>query len=166
MDGAARFSQRDSLATILLTAINIVAGFLIGVFQLDIPFRDALKTYTVLTVGDGLVTMIPSLLVSIAGGLVVTRASSNKSLGGDLGQQLFAQPRVLWIAGAAMFAMGMIPGMPKFSFLLDGHRAVDAWRGGCKNARRGPRNPLSPERRSQQARNHPVRLARCPARAR
>ncbi len=118
MDGAARFSQRDSLATILLTAINIVAGFLIGVFQLDIPFRDALKTYTVLTVGDGLVTMIPSLLVSIAGGLVVTRASSNKSLGGDLGQQLFAQPRVLWIAGAAMFAMGMIPGMPKFSFLL------------------------------------------------
>ncbi len=118
MDGAARFSQRDSLATILLTAINIVAGFLIGVFQLDIPFRDALKTYTVLTVGDGLVTMIPSLLVSIAGGLVVTRASSNRSLGGDLGQQLFAQPRVLWIAGAAMFAMGMIPGMPKFSFLL------------------------------------------------
>jgi flagellar biosynthesis protein FlhA len=118
MDGAARFSQRDSLATILLTAINIVAGFLIGVFQLDIPFRDALKTYTILTVGDGLVTMIPSLLVSIAGGLVVTRASSNKSLGGDLGQQLFAQPRVLWIAGVAMFAMGMIPGMPKFSFLL------------------------------------------------
>jgi flagellar biosynthesis protein FlhA len=118
MDGAARFSQRDSLATILLTAINIVAGFLIGVFQLDIPFRDALKTYTVLTVGDGLVTMIPSLLVSIAGGLVVTRASSNKSLGGDLGQQLFAQPRVLWIAGGAMFAMGMIPGMPKFAFLL------------------------------------------------
>jgi flagellar biosynthesis protein FlhA len=118
MDGAARFSQRDSLATILLTAINIVAGFLIGVFQLDIPFRDALKTYTVLTVGDGLVTMIPSLLVSIAGGLVVTRASSNRSLGGDLGEQLFAQPRVLWIAGTAMFAMGMIPGMPKFSFLL------------------------------------------------
>jgi flagellar biosynthesis protein FlhA len=118
MDGAARFSQRDSLATILLTAINIVAGFLIGVFQLDIPFRDALKTYTVLTVGDGLVTMIPSLLVSIAGGLVVTRSSSNQSLGGDLGQQLFAQPRVLWIAGSAMLAMGLIPGMPKFSFLL------------------------------------------------
>jgi flagellar biosynthesis protein FlhA len=118
MDGAARFSQRDSLATILLTAINIVAGFLIGVFQLDIPFRDALKTYTVLTVGDGLVTMIPSLLVSIAGGLVVTRASSKKSLGGDLSQQLFAQPRVLWIAGAALLAMGLIPGMPKFSFFL------------------------------------------------
>src|SRR4029077_2031053 len=77
MDGAARFNQRDALATILITAINILAGFLIGVFQLDIPFREALRTYTVLTVGDGLVTMIPSLLVSMAGGMIVTRASSN-----------------------------------------------------------------------------------------
>jgi len=66
MDGAARFNQRDSIATILITGINILAGFLIGVFQLDIPFREALKTYTVLTVGDGLVTLIPSLLVSMA----------------------------------------------------------------------------------------------------
>src|ERR1700728_1683515 len=69
MDGAARFNQRDSIATILITAINIVAGFLIGVFQHGIPFMEALKTYTVLTVGDGLVTMIPSLLVSMAGGI-------------------------------------------------------------------------------------------------
>ncbi len=85
MDGAARFSQRDSLATILITAINIIAGFLIGVFQLGIPFREALKTYTVLTVGDGLVTMIPSLLVSMAGGIVVTRASSRSSWAAILG---------------------------------------------------------------------------------
>src|ERR1700689_603733 len=77
MGGAARFNQRDAIATILITAINIIAGLLIGVFQLDIPFREALKTYTVLTVGDGLVTMIPSLMVSMAGGIVVTRASSN-----------------------------------------------------------------------------------------
>src|SRR5882757_3489947 len=83
MDGAARFNQRDALATILITAINIIAGFLIGVFQLDIPFREALKTYTVLTVGDGLVTMIPSLLVSMAGGMVLTRASSPTSLASD-----------------------------------------------------------------------------------
>src|ERR1700726_2664454 len=67
MDGAARFNQRDAIATILITAINIVAGFLIGVFQPGIPFMEALKTYTVLTVGDGLVTMIPCLLVSVAG---------------------------------------------------------------------------------------------------
>ena len=89
MDGAARFNQRDSLATILITAVNIIAGFLIGVFQLDIPFHEALKTYTVLTVGDGLVTMIPSLLVSMAGGIVVTRASSGTSLSSDLGKQCF-----------------------------------------------------------------------------
>ncbi len=79
MDGAARFSQRDSLATILITGINIIAGFLIGVFQHGTPFMDALKTYTVLTVGDGLVTMIPSLLVSVAGAIVLTRASSEST---------------------------------------------------------------------------------------
>src|ERR1700740_3038407 len=87
MDGAARFSQRDALATILITAINIIAGLLIGVFQLNIPFREALKTYTVLTVGDGLVTMIPSLLFSMDGGMVVTRASSDATLSVDGGRQ-------------------------------------------------------------------------------
>ena len=92
MDGAARFNQRDAIATILITAINIIAGFLIGVFQLDIPFREALKTYTVLTVGDGLVTMIPSLLVSMAGGMVVTRASSDATLSVDVGRQLLSRP--------------------------------------------------------------------------
>jgi flagellar biosynthesis component FlhA len=90
MDGAARFNQRDALATVLITGINIIAGFLIGVFQLGIPFREALKTYTVLTVGDGLVTMIPSLLVSMAGGIVVTRASSGSTLSTDLGKQLLS----------------------------------------------------------------------------
>lgn len=117
MDGAARFNQRDSLATVLITAINIIAGFLIGVFQLDIPFRDALKTYTILTVGDGLVTMIPSLLVSVAGGIVVTRASSDESLGGDVGKQLLGRSRPLWIAAGVMIALALIPGLPKFSFV-------------------------------------------------
>ena len=117
MDGAARFNQRDSLATVLITAINIIAGFLIGVFQLDIPFRDALKTYTILTVGDGLVTIIPSLLVSVAGGIVVTRASSDDTLGGDVGKQLFARGGPLWIAAGVLVALAMIPGLPKVSFL-------------------------------------------------
>ena len=71
MDGAARFSQRDSLATILIVAINIIAGFLIGVFQQGMPFQEALQTYTILTVGDGLVSILPSLLVSVAAGIVV-----------------------------------------------------------------------------------------------
>ncbi len=117
MDGAARFNQRDSIATILITGINILAGFLIGVFQLDIPFREALKTYTVLTVGDGLVTMIPSLLVSMAGGMVVTRASSNATLSADLGTQLLSRRRSLQIAAGVMIALACIPGLPKFSFL-------------------------------------------------
>ena len=118
MDGAARFSQRDSLATILITAINIIAGFLIGVFQQGIPFRDALKTYTILTVGDGLVTMIPSLLVSAAGAIVITRASSDSTLGADVGRQLFGKRRPLWVAGGAMLALAAIPGLPKLSFVL------------------------------------------------
>lgn len=117
MDGAARFNQRDSLATILITAVNIVAGFLIGVFQLDIPFREALRTYTVLTVGDGLVTMIPSFLVSMAGGMVLTRASSGTSLSADLGAQLLSGRRPLLIAAGVMLALAAIPGLPKLSFL-------------------------------------------------
>jgi flagellar biosynthesis protein FlhA len=118
MDGAARFSQRDALATILITAINIVAGFLIGVFQLNIPFDQALKTYTILTVGDGLVTMIPSLLVSVAGGMVVTRTSTNETVGVELGRQIFGKRVPLQIAAGVVFLLGLIPGLPKFSFFL------------------------------------------------
>jgi flagellar biosynthesis protein FlhA len=135
MDGAARFNQRDSLATILITVVNIVAGFLIGVFQLDIPFREALRTYTVLTVGDGLVTMIPSLLVSMAGGIVVTRASSDVSLSIDLGRQLLSRRRPLFIASGAMLALAAIPGLPKFSFLM--MAALALWLG-----RRAPKPVL------------------------
>ncbi|HTR23696.1 MAG TPA: flagellar biosynthesis protein FlhA [Terriglobales bacterium] len=124
MDGAARFNQRDAIATILITAINILAGFLIGVFQLNIPFAEALKTYTVLTVGDGLVTMIPSLLVSMAGGMVVTRASSGSTLSIDLGSQLFSRRRPLQIAAGIMFALALIPGLPKFSFIAVGGLAA------------------------------------------
>lgn len=118
MDGAARFSQRDALATILITAINIGAGFLIGIFYLGLSFQDALRTYTILTVGDGLVTIVPSLLVSVAGGMVATRASSEASLGSDLSRQLLPRSRPLWIASGVMLSLGLIPGLPKFSFFL------------------------------------------------
>jgi flagellar biosynthesis protein FlhA len=120
MDGAARFSQRDSLATILILAINIIAGFLIGVFQLGIPFQEALKTYTILTVGNGLVSIIPSLLVSVAGGIVVTRAGSDFSLGADIEKQMFRTARPLWIVGGVLLALALIPGMPKISFIALG----------------------------------------------
>jgi flagellar biosynthesis protein FlhA len=118
MDGAARFSQRDALATILITAINIIAGFLIGVLQLNMQLRDALTTFTILTVGDGLVTVIPSLLVSVAGGIVVTRASSDEPIGMELGKQLLAKRKTLFIASAVMLTLTLIPGLPKLSFLI------------------------------------------------
>ncbi|RSL19469.1 flagellar biosynthesis protein FlhA [Edaphobacter aggregans] len=118
MDGAAKFNQRDSLATILITVINIVAGLLIGVLQQGADLTTAVKTYTILTVGDGLVTMIPSLLVSIAGGMVLTRASSAGSLDDELGTQLLRGRNTLWIACAVLLGLALIPGLPKLSFVL------------------------------------------------
>jgi len=117
MDGAARFNQRDSLATILITAINIIAGLLIGTLQQGIELGEAARTYTVLTVGDGLVTLIPSLLVSIAGGITLTRANSAGMLGGEIKQQLLGRPSTLFMASLVSAAMCLIPGLPKFAFL-------------------------------------------------
>jgi flagellar biosynthesis protein FlhA len=108
MDGAAKFNQRDSLATILITAINIVAGLLIGVLQHGTDLSTAVKTYTILTVGDGLVTMIPSLLVSIAGGMVLTRASSAGSLDEELGTQLLKSRNTLWIACGVLLGLAWV----------------------------------------------------------
>jgi flagellar biosynthesis protein FlhA len=117
MDGAARFNQRDSLATILITAINIIAGLLIGTLQQGVALAEAARTYTVLTVGDGLVTLIPSLLVSVAGGITLTRANSAGLLGGEIRQQLLARPTTLYLAGAVCGGMCLIPGLPKLAFL-------------------------------------------------
>ncbi len=117
MDGAAKFNQRDALATILITAINIIAGLLIGVFQQGADLMTAVKTYTILTVGDGLVTMIPSLLVTIAGGMVLTRASSSGQLDEELKAQLFARRNTLWIACGVLAMLALVPGMPKIAFL-------------------------------------------------
>lgn len=118
MDGAARFNQRDSMATILITVINIVAGLLIGVIQQGADLATAVKTYTILTVGDGLVTMIPSLLVSVAGGMVLTRASSSDALDQELGTQLLKGRNTLWIACGVLVALALIPGLPKLAFIL------------------------------------------------
>jgi flagellar biosynthesis protein FlhA len=118
MDGAARFNQRDSLATILITAINIIAGLLIGTLQQGIDLGEAVRTYTILTVGDGLVTMIPSLLVSVAGGITLTRANSAGMLGGEIRQQLLARPATLYLASLVTGAMCLVPGLPKLAFLL------------------------------------------------
>jgi flagellar biosynthesis protein FlhA len=95
MDGASRFTQRDAVASLLITGINIVAGFLIGVLQHGMELRHALETYTVLTIGDGLVTVIPALMISISGGLIITRTSSDARIGADFRKQLFGSPQPL-----------------------------------------------------------------------
>ncbi len=120
MDGATRFTQRDAVASILITSINIIAGFLIGVFQHGMDLAQALETYTVLTIGDGLVTVIPALMISIAGGLIVTRAGSEEEMGSDFRKQVFGTPQPLLMASGALVAMGLFPGLPTAPFLLIG----------------------------------------------
>jgi flagellar biosynthesis protein FlhA len=118
MDGAIRFTQRDAMASILIVVINIVGGIFIGVFQNGMQIASALTTFTVLTVGDGLVTAIPSLLISIAGGLVTTRAASGEALGDVVSNQLFGNPKPVYFGSGIVASLGLIPGFPKFSFLL------------------------------------------------
>src|ERR1700723_3817666 len=120
MDGASRFTQRDSVATILITTINIVAGFLVGFFQDGMDLKRALATYTILTIGDGLVTVIPALMVSVSGGLIVTRASSDNKLGSDMQKQVFSNPQPLMLSGGVLIAMAAFPGLPTLPFLLLG----------------------------------------------
>jgi len=120
MDGASRFTQRDAVASILITGINIVAGFLIGVLQHGMDLGKAIETYTVLTIGDGLVTVIPALMISISGGLIVTRASSDARLGAEFGRQIFGNSQPLLLAGGVLLALAAMPGLPKAPFLLLG----------------------------------------------
>jgi flagellar biosynthesis protein FlhA len=117
MDGAIRFTQRDSMAAILITAVNIVGGLIIGVMQHGMDLSTAAQTYTILTVGEGLVTAIPSLLVSMAGALITTRAASESHLGEEVATQLLAQPKPLMIAASVLGGLALIPGLPKVAFL-------------------------------------------------
>jgi flagellar biosynthesis protein FlhA len=129
MDGASRFTQRDAVAAILITAINIVAGFLIGVLQHGMDLGHALETYTTLTIGDGLVTVIPALMISISGGLIVTRASSDNRLAADFQQQLFGSPSPLLLSSGVLLILSIFPGLPGPPFLLLGcGLGAVAWR--------------------------------------
>ena len=132
MDGAIRFTQRDALAAVLITGVNIVAGLIIGVFQHGLDLATAAETYTILTVGEGLVTAIPALLVSMAGGLITTRAAAESNLGEEVAAQLLARSRPLLRRRRRAAAAGAIPGLPKLSFL---HRRGAARRRGLRRAR-------------------------------
>ena len=117
MDGAIRFTQRDAVASIIITAINIIAGFAIGVFQHGLSLLDSLKTYTILTVGDGVAAAVPSLMISVAAALITTRAAAEVSMGDDMSAQLLLNPRPLFIAAGVLALLGILPGMPHFAFL-------------------------------------------------
>ncbi len=118
MDGAIRFTQRDAMAAMLITFINIVAGLSIGVFQHSLDLASAAETYTILTVGEGLVTAVPALLVSMSGALVMTRAASETHLGDDVAVQLLARARPLAVAAGMLVGLALIPGLPKAAFLF------------------------------------------------
>lgn len=120
MDGASRFTQRDAVAGVLITGINIVAGLLIGVFEHGLDVMKALQTYTVLTIGDGLVTVIPALMISISGGMIITRASSENRVGVEFQRQLFGAAQPLLLSSGVMVLLAMFPGLPKIPFLLLG----------------------------------------------
>jgi flagellar biosynthesis protein FlhA len=129
MDGASRFTQRDAMASMIITSVNIIAGFLIGVLQHGMDMKRAIQTYTILTIGDGLVTVVPALMISVAGGMIVTRASSDDRLTKDFTRQVFGAYQPMLLAGGILIALALMPGMPKLPFLAVGGTVVGvAWR--------------------------------------
>ncbi|WP_321915350.1 MULTISPECIES: flagellar biosynthesis protein FlhA [unclassified Paraburkholderia] len=134
MDGASKFVRGDAIAGLLIMVINIAGGLIVGVVQHGMPFSSAAETYTLLTIGDGLVAQIPSLIISTAAGVIVSRVGTNEDIGTQLTGQLFTNPRVLLITGSIICMMGLIPGMPHFAFLLLGGGAIQLGRTMKKNA--------------------------------
>jgi flagellar biosynthesis protein FlhA len=118
MDGANKFVRGDAIAGIIITLINIIGGLAIGVFQNQMSFSEAARNYTLLTIGDGLVSQIPALIISTAAGIIVTRAGADSSLGTEIGSQLFFRPRALAVAASILLAFALIPGLPTGSFLV------------------------------------------------
>ena len=118
MDGASKFVRGDAIAGIIITVINIVGGLLIGVMQQGLSIADAAQTYTLLTIGDGLVSQVPALIISTAAGIIVSRAASDTNLGQDLARQLFLNPRAVSVSATIVFFFSLIPGLPQVPFLV------------------------------------------------
>jgi len=128
MDGASKFVRGDAVAGILITLVNVIGGFAIGVFQMDLTLAESLQKFTLLSIGDGLVAQIPALIVSVAAGILVTRASENTNLGVQIGRQFVKYPRAIAIAGGMITTFGLMPGMPIVPFfLLGGTVCYVAW---------------------------------------
>ncbi|GAA4711958.1 flagellar biosynthesis protein FlhA [Pedococcus ginsenosidimutans] len=124
MDGASKFVKGDAIAAIVITLVNLVGGLVIGVVQNKQAFGDAVSTYSLLSVGDGLVSQIPALLMSMSTGLIVTRATTERAMGSDLVHQFGQQRQPIQLAGAAVMCLAVIPGLPKLPFLLVGGAAL------------------------------------------
>ena len=128
MDGASKFVRGDAVAGILITLVNVIGGFAIGVFQMDLSLAESLQKFTLLSIGDGLVAQVPALIVSVAAGILVTRASENTNLGAQIGGQIVRYPRAIGIAAGMMGVFGLVPGMPFLPFfLLGGSLGYVAW---------------------------------------
>ena len=120
MDGASKFVRGDAIAGIVITAINIIAGIIVGVFQFNMDIASAAETFTLLTVGDGLVSQIPALIISTAAGVIATRNSNNDALGTQVGKQLRVHPKTIYIAAGILFLFSVIPGLPQIPFFTVG----------------------------------------------
>ncbi|MEN9841236.1 MAG: flagellar biosynthesis protein FlhA, partial [Verrucomicrobiota bacterium] len=120
MDGSSKFVRGEAIAGILITLVNILGGFAIGVLQMDMTLAESLQKFTLLSIGDGLVSQIPALIISVAAGILVTRASGNANLGVQIGRQLLSYPRALRVVGVMLFSFGLMPGMPLLPFALLG----------------------------------------------
>jgi flagellar biosynthesis protein FlhA len=118
MDGASKFVRGDAVAGIMVMVINIIGGLIVGMAQHDLPFAEAGKTYTLLTIGDGLVAQIPSLIISVAAGIVVSRVGDGEDLSEQILGQMFSQPQVMYVTSGVLGVLGIIPGMPHTAFLL------------------------------------------------
>ncbi len=141
MDGASKFVRGDAIAGLVITAINIVGGFVIGVGQHGVDWQTAAQSYTVLTIGDGLVSQLPALLISTAAGIIVTRAASGSDLGTEVAGQLLTSPRVLWLVTGILGFLSLVPGLPFLPFVaLAGTTGALAAAGGV-----APAVPAEPE---------------------
>lgn len=153
MDGASKFVRGDAIAGIIITVVNILGGIVIGLLRFKMSVLDAMERYALLTVGDGLVTQIPALLISTATGLIVTRAASESNLGEDLARQILAQPRAVAVGAGMMLLFGMIPGLPKLPFFMIAAAAgvisyainTPAMKEKAEQSKKPPAQPKAPE---------------------
>ena len=151
MDGASKFVRGDAIAGILITLINIIGGFIIGIAINDMSLSDSMRTYSLLSIGDGLVTQIPALLVSTASGIIVTRAASTSNMGADLASQLTRQPRAILVTALVLFIFGLLPGMPTLTFMFLGTAVASVGYMAGQVQRRKAKEVEESEKKAEQA---------------